>query len=145
MIRFNFKIIFSNKITVSTIQFLLSLIFGLFSIKFSNYYWLITDSIFFFLGITYFFALLGIIIPGYIYIKLCGDGETFIFSLFSSIAFIFISVFLYIILTYLFSFEILASREVGLIFPLSFGIIGFNIFAFSKKKTILKIQIKSLS
>ena len=109
---------------------------GLFALYVSDKLWEYTDSIIIVFLFVYIISIIGIAIPGYFYLKLYGNIEVYVGAIFSSIVWALFGIFTYIILTYFIGINFLATREAGLIFPLIFGVIGFNHFAFGIKKAI---------
>jgi len=99
--------------------------------KFSETYFCNFDFDFV-LVINYLFSMLGIVIPGYFYLKLFGNKKIFLGALSSCITFIFFGWILAILLI-VFDFYFVQYTYSALIIPLIFGVLGFNIFAFRIK------------
>lgn len=106
-----------------------------FALFLSEKLWKYPDSVILMLLFVFIISIIGISIPGYFYLKLYGNIEVFIGAIFSSIVWVLFGIFVYIILAYFIGIDFLATMELGLIFPVIFGIIGFNHFAFGIKKT----------
>ena len=120
-----------GKIIFIILELISGITIALLTLSLSEKLWDFTDSIIVVFLFVYFISIVGIAVPGYFYIKLYGNKEVYVGAIFSSIVWTFFAIFIYIILTYFFGFTILASKEAGLIFPLIFGVIGFNQFAFN--------------
>jgi len=97
--------------------------------------WKHPDSVIIMLLFIFIISIIGISIPGYLYLKLYGNKEVFIGAVFSLIVWELFGIFAYIILAYFIGIVFLATMELGIIFPIIFGVIGFNSFAFGIKKT----------
>ena len=122
-----------RKITFTILELISGGAIGLLALSISEKLWSFTDSIMILFLCVYISSIFGIIIPGYIFLKLNGNQNVYIGAIFSSIVWTFFAIFIYIILTYFIGMTFLASKEAGLIFPLIFGVIGFNHFAFNLK------------
>ena len=122
-----------RKITFTILELISGGANGLLALSISEKLWSFTDSIMILFLFVYISSIFGIIIPGYIFLKLNGNQNVYIGAIFSSIVWTFFAIFIYIILTYFIGMTFLASKEAGLIFPLIFGVIGFNHFAFNLK------------
>ena len=122
-----------RKIGFFILEIILGITIGLMALAFSEKLWEYTDSIIIIFLFVYIFSIFGIVIPGYFFLKLYGNKEVFVGAIFSAIVWTLFSTFLYIILIYFFDIEALQSKEAGLIFPLIFGVIGFNSFAYNLK------------
>ena len=122
-----------RKITFTILELISGGAIGLLALSISEKLWSFTDSIMILFLFVYISSIFGIIIPGYIFLKLNGNQDVYIGAIFSSIVWTFFAIFIYIILTYFIGMTFLASKEAGLIFPLIFGVIGFNHFAFNLK------------
>ncbi len=122
-----------RKITFTILELISGGAIGLLALSISEKLWSFTDSIMILFLFVYISSIFGIIIPGYIFLKLNGNQNVYIGAIFSSIVWTFFAIFIYIILTYFIGMTFLASKEAGLIFPLIFGVIGFNHFAFNLK------------
>lgn len=122
-----------RKVSFFIIELILGITFGLFAVSYSERLSDYTDSIIIALLFVYFISIIGIAIPGYFFLKFHGNKEVFVAAIFSSTAWAFLSIFLYIILAFFVNLSILQNRESGLIFPVIFGVIGFNHFAYNLK------------
>ena len=122
-----------RKISFFILELILGITTGLLALDFSEKLWDYTDSIIIIFLFVYILSIVGIGIPGYYFLRLYGNKEVFVGAIFSSIVWILFSTFLYIILVYFLDIHVLQSKEAGLIFPLVFGVIGFNHFAFNLK------------
>ena len=91
---------------------------------------LILDSLLATLSFVYLSTLVVAFIPGYIYLKSINKQDNFIFAVSSAIGWTFLAVILYIILAFLADIHFLQSKEAGFIFPILFGLIGFNLILF---------------
>ncbi|OYU82833.1 MAG: hypothetical protein CFE24_13940 [Flavobacterium sp. BFFFF2] len=129
-----------SRILYIILEIFLSISFGLGSPQLLfKYNW--TESLMLSFLLIYLTALSGVAIPGYFYLKKYGNIEIYIGALFTAIAWTFLAFFLYIILVFFVHIDLLASPEAGLIFPVLFGIFGFNHFVIKVEKT-LKTRIK---
>ncbi|MES2812865.1 MAG: hypothetical protein V4670_10390 [Bacteroidota bacterium] len=126
---------FKRKIVFTILELTSSITIGLFALSISEKLWNFTDSIMILFLFVYSSSILGIIIPGYFFLKLNGNKEIYIGAIASSIIWMFIAIFIYIILAFFIGIIFLGTKEAGLIFPLIFGVIGFNHFAFNIKIT----------
>lgn len=129
----NMSVDLKGKISFFILELILGIVIGLLAVSFSEKIILYTDSIIIMLLFVYSMAMIGITIPGYFFLKLNGNKKVFIAAIFSSIVWTLFAIFLYTILTYFFGIEMLQSKESGLIFPVIFGVIGFNHFALNLK------------
>jgi|SRR5690554_1252885 len=116
--------------TFALAELIVSVILGLIARHFSENIFS-NLSLSFILLINYLFSSLGIAIIGYYYLKYYGKREIFFGALLSSFTFIFFSCVTYILLLSLGINFVFPNS--GLIIPLFFGVIGFNIFAFRIK------------
>jgi len=80
---------------------------------------------------VYATSIIGIALPGYFYLRRYGKLSIYIGAIFSSVAWTFLAIFIYIISAYFVGINILQSQEAGLFFPVLFGVVGFNIFAYN--------------
>lgn len=122
-----------RKVSFFIIELILGITFGLFAVSYSERLSDYTDSIIIALLFVYVISIIGIAIPGYFFLKFHGNKEVFVAAIFSSTVWAFLSIFLYIILAFFVNLSILQTRESGLIFPVIFGVIGFNHFAYNLK------------
>lgn len=122
-----------RKITFTILELISGSILGFFALFISEKLWSFTDSIVVIFVFVYVLSIIGVIIPGYFFLKLNGNKDIYVGAIFSSLVWTFFSIFIFIILAYFVGVKFLASKEAGLIFPLIFAIIGFNHFAFNLK------------
>jgi hypothetical protein len=122
-----------RKVSFFILELILGILIGLLAVSFSEKILDYTDSIIMMFVFVYIMAMIGILIPGYFFLRLNGNKEVFIGAIFSSIVWTLFAIFLYIILAYLGGIDMLQSKESGLIFPVIFGVIGFNHFAYHLK------------
>lgn len=117
------------RIGVVLTEAMLSTAFGIFAIYYVGND-LMLDSISITLAFVYFAALVGILGPGYFYLRKIKHNERFVIASAFAVAWIFLAIFTYIILAFFVNLNSFQSKESGLIFPIIFGIVGFNIIAF---------------
>lgn len=130
----NMHTVLKRKIIFVVLELILGITLGLFALSISENLWKYIDSIIVAFLFVYLVSVVGLAIPGYFYLKLYGNKEIFIGAVFSAIVWTLFAIFLYIILTFFAGITFLIGKEMGLIFPLIFGVIGFNHFAFIIKK-----------
>jgi hypothetical protein len=123
-----------RRIVFIILELISGITIGLFTLSLSEKLWKFTDSMIVVFLFVYIISIIGIAVPGYFYLKLYGNKEVYIGAIFSSIVWAFFGIFAYIILTYFIGIAFLSTMQAGLIFPLIFGVIGFNHFAFGIKK-----------
>lgn len=123
-----------RKIIFVILELISGITFGFFALFISEKLWKYTDSIIVIFLFVYLISIIGLAIPGYFYLKLYANKEVFIGAVFSSIVWTLFAIFLFVILNFFVGITFLASKEAGLIFPLIFGVIGFDHFAFTIKK-----------
>lgn len=124
-----------RKIVFIIYELISGITIGILALSLSEKIWKYTDSVIVLFLFVYIISIIGIAIPGYFYLKLYGNIEVYVGAIFSSIVWALFGIFVYIILTYFIGVVFLATMELGLIFPIIFGVIGFNHFAFGIKKT----------
>jgi hypothetical protein len=123
-----------RKIVFIILELISGITIGLFALSVSEKLWKYTDSIIVVFLFVYIISIIGIAVPGYFYLKLYGNIEVYVGAIFSSIIWALFGIFAFIILAYFIGVAFLPTMEAGLIFPLIFGVIGFNHFAFGIKK-----------
>jgi hypothetical protein len=112
-------------------ELLMATVIGIVVRKFSEIY-LFEIDFSYVLIFNYLLSTLGIAIPGYYYLKFYGNKEIFVGALFSALTFIFFGFIAFLLLGAL-NFSVVGFDNSGLIIPIIFGVIGFNIFAFGIK------------
>ena len=88
-----------RKITFTILELISGGAIGLLALSISEKLWSFTDSIMILFLFVYISSIFGIIIPGYIFLKLNGNQNVYIGAIFSSIVWTFFAIFIYIILT----------------------------------------------
>jgi hypothetical protein len=124
-----------RKIAFIIYELISGITLGILALSLSEKLWKNPDSVIIMFLFFFIISIIGISIPGYFYLKLYGNIEVFIGAVFSSIVWVLFGIFVYIILAFFIGVVFLATMELGLIFPIIFGVIGFNHFAFGIKKT----------